>query len=146
MGIFGKSFSQKVQEAVTALGGSVPGVRGLKATVDGKVVTLEGEADTMDTKGRVMTEFNKIVNTENTINRLRVKEAPAAKPVPPPSAAAPKPDEVTTYVVQSGDTLSALAQRFYGKASLYPRIFEANRDILNSPDLIKVGQTLKIPK
>jgi LysM repeat protein len=145
MGIFGKSFSQKVQEAVAALGGSIPGVRGLKATVDGKVVTLEGEADTMEAKGRVMTEFNKIVNTENTINRIRVKEAPAARPAPAPQAP-PKADEVTTYVVQSGDTLSALAQRFYGKASLYPKIFEANRDILNNPDLIKVGQTLKIPK
>ena len=146
MGIFGKSFSQKVQEAVTALGGSIPGVRGLKATVDGKVVTLEGEADTMEAKGRVMTEFNKLVNTENTINRLRVKEAPAAKPVPPLTPAPPQAGEVTTYIVQSGDTLSALAQRFYGKASLYPKIFEANRDILNNPDLIKVGQKLKIPK
>lgn len=146
MGLFGKSFSQKVEEAVAALEGSIPGVRGLKATASGKVVTLEGEADTMDAKGRVMVEFNKLVNTENTINRLRVKEAPAARPVPPPAAEAPQPAEVTTYVVQPGDTLSALAQRFYGKASLYPRIFEANRDILNNPDLIKVGQTLKIPK
>jgi len=146
MGLFGKSFGQKVEEAVAALEGSIPGVRGLKATVSGKVVTLEGEADTMDAKGRVMVEFNKLVNTENTINRLRVKEAPAARPVPPPLAEATKPAEATTYVVQPGDTLSALAQRFYGKASLYPRIFEANRDILNNPDLIKVGQTLKIPK
>ena len=146
MGLFGKSFGQKVEEAVAALEGSIPGVRGLKATASGKVVTLEGEADTMDAKGRVMVEFNKLVNTENTINRLRVKEAPAARPVTPPAADAPKPAEVTTYVVQPGDTLSALAQRFYGKASLYPRIFEANRDILNNPDLIKVGQTLKIPK
>ena len=146
MGLFGKSFSQKVEEAIAALGGSIPGVRDLRATVNGKVVTLEGEADTMDAKGRVMAEFNKLVSTENTINRLRVKEAPAARPVPPTAAEAAKPAEVTTYVVQPGDTLSALAQRFYGKASLYPRIFEANRDILNNPDLIKVGQTLKIPK
>ena len=139
MGIFGKSFSQKVQEAVAALGGSIPGVRSLKATVDGKVVTLEGEADTMEAKGRVMTEFNKLVNTENTINRVRVKEAPATKPVPPQAG------EVTTYIVQSGDTLSALAQRFYGKASLYPKIFEANRDILTDPNKIKPGQVLRIP-
>jgi LysM repeat protein len=144
MGIFGKSFDQKVREAVTALGGSVPGVRDLRATVDGKVVTLEGEVDTMEAKGRVMTEFNKLVATENTINRIRVKEAPAAKPSSP--LPAPKADEATTYVVQSGDSLGALAQRFYGKASLYPKIFEANRDILNDPNLIKVGQMLKIPK
>jgi len=144
MGIFGKSFDQKVQEAVTALGGSVPGVRSLRATVDGKVVTLEGEADTMEAKGRVMTEFNKMVSTENTVNRIRVKEAPAAKPAAP--LPEPKIGEMTTYVVQSGDSLGALAQRFYGKASLYPKIFEANRDILKDPNLIKVGQKLRIPK
>jgi LysM repeat protein len=144
MGIFGESFGRKVQEAVGALSGSIPGVRDLKATVAGKVVTLEGEADTMETKGRVMTEFNRMITTENTVNRIRVKEVPAAPPAPPPPA--PLTEEVTTYVVQSGDTLSALAQRFYGKASLYPKIFEANRDILNDPNLIKVGQTLKIPK
>ena len=144
MGLFGKSFDQKVQEAVAAIGGSGLGVRGLTATVAGKVVTLEGEVDTMEAKGRVMSEFNKLVDTENTINRIRVKEAPAAPQVPPP--AAPKAGEETTYVVQSGDTLGALAQRFYGKASLYPKIFEANRDILSNPDLIKVGQKLRIPK
>jgi LysM domain len=44
------------------------------------------------------------------------------------------------------ERLGAIAQRFYGKASLYPKIFDANRDILTNPDLIKVGQKLKIPK
>ena len=46
----------------------------------------------------------------------------------------------------SGDTLGGIAQTFYGKASLYMKIFEANRDILDNPDLIKVGQKLRIPK
>ena len=139
MGLFGKSFNDKVQDAVAAVRGAVPGVRDLRATVEGKVVTLEGQADSLDAKGRVMAEFNKIVVTENTINRIRIPEAPAAPPTPP---AAPE----TLYQVKPGDTLSALAQRFYGKASLYPKIFEANRDILSNPDLIKVGQKLKIPK
>lgn len=139
MGLFGKSFNDKVQDAVAAVRGAVPGVRDLRATVEGKVVTLEGQADSLDVKGRVMAEFNKMVVTENTINRIRIPEAPAAPPTPP---AAPE----TLYEVKPGDTLSALAQRFYGKASLYPKIFEANRDILSNPDLIKVGQKLKIPK
>lgn len=50
-----------------------------------------------------------------------------------------------TYIVQSGDTLSAIAKRFYGDASAYMRIFEANRDVLRDPDVIQPGQTLKIP-
>jgi nucleoid-associated protein YgaU len=49
------------------------------------------------------------------------------------------------YTVQSGDSLSKLAKRFYGDAKLYPKIFEANRDQLSDPDKIRVGQTLKLP-
>jgi nucleoid-associated protein YgaU len=51
-----------------------------------------------------------------------------------------------TYVVQSGDSLSAIAQQFYGDANAYMRIFEANRDKLNNPDLIQPGQELVIPR
>ena len=50
-----------------------------------------------------------------------------------------------TYTVQKGDTLSHIAQQFYGKASAWNRIFEANRDQLDNPDLIQPGQVLKIP-
>ena len=49
------------------------------------------------------------------------------------------------HEVKSGETLSKIAQRYYGDASLYPRIFEANRDTLKDPNLIRVGQKLRIP-
>ena len=64
-----------------------------------------------------------------------------------PSLAPPKPAvaEVKTYTVQSGDTLSKIAKQFYGDANKYPKIFEANRDQLSDPNLIKVGQVLRIP-
>lgn len=50
-----------------------------------------------------------------------------------------------TYTVRKGDTLSAIAQRQYGKASRWHAIFEANRDQLDNPDLIRPGQVLKLP-
>lgn len=50
-----------------------------------------------------------------------------------------------TYVVQSGDTLSKIAQRYYGDASLYNKIFDANRDVLKDPNKIQPGQKLRIP-
>ena len=50
-----------------------------------------------------------------------------------------------TYTVKSGDTLSKIAQQSLGDANAYMRIFEANRDQLSDPDLIKPGQVLKIP-
>jgi nucleoid-associated protein YgaU len=50
------------------------------------------------------------------------------------------------YDVVAGDTLSKIAKRFYGDPMKYPKIFEANRDQLKDPDVIKPGQKLKIPE
>ena len=50
------------------------------------------------------------------------------------------------YVVVSGDSLSKIAQREYGNANQWNRIYEANRDILKDPDKIFPGQKLRIPK
>ena len=50
-----------------------------------------------------------------------------------------------TYTVAAGDSLSKIAKQFYGDANKYMKIFEANKDQLKNPDLIKPGQTLRIP-
>jgi nucleoid-associated protein YgaU len=55
-----------------------------------------------------------------------------------------KPPE-QTYTVAAGDSLSKIAKQFYGDANKYMKIFEANKDQLKNPDLIKPGQTLRIP-
>lgn len=55
----------------------------------------------------------------------------------------PAPEQ--TYTVAKDDNLSKIAKHFYGKASAWPKIFEANRDQLDDPDRIKPGQVLKIP-
>lgn len=50
-----------------------------------------------------------------------------------------------TYVVQPGDSLSKIAQKYYGDPALYTKIFEANRDLLKDPNKISPGQKLRIP-
>ncbi|HJQ68984.1 MAG TPA: LysM peptidoglycan-binding domain-containing protein [Blastocatellia bacterium] len=50
-----------------------------------------------------------------------------------------------SYTVKSGDTLSKISRQFYGDSNEYMRIFYANRDKLNDPDRIQVGQQLVIP-
>ena len=49
------------------------------------------------------------------------------------------------YTVVKGDTLSHIAMSFYGKASKWHAIYDANRDQLDNPDKIHPGQVLKIP-
>jgi nucleoid-associated protein YgaU len=62
-----------------------------------------------------------------------------------PGAAATTAVDVSTYTVKAGDTLSKIAKEHLGNANAYMQIFEANRDQLTDPDLIKPGQVLKIP-
>lgn len=145
MGLFGKSFEEEVQEAVKAVQAKVRGVSRLAASASGKTVTLTGEAETVEAKGAAMAEFNKLVETENTFNKISIKHAaaPAASPAAP--AAAPAAKAERTYEVKKGDTLSAIAKEFYGSANKYMKIFEANKDILSDPDKIKPGQKLRIP-
>jgi LysM repeat protein len=49
------------------------------------------------------------------------------------------------YTVQRGDTLSSIAQRFYGSTGDWNRLFAANRSVLRNPNMIFPGQVLAIP-
>ena len=49
------------------------------------------------------------------------------------------------YTVESGDSLAYIALQFYGSASAYGPIFDANRDQLSSPERVQIGQRLRIP-
>jgi LysM repeat protein len=51
-----------------------------------------------------------------------------------------------TYTVVKGDSLSKIAKRVYGKASLWKKIYEANQDQIKDPDLIFPGQLLRLPE
>lgn len=159
MSLFGKSFEEKVQAALATIRGKFPQAM-LDADVAGEDVTLRGVVPNMALKNAVMQAFNELVETHQTFNTIRVETAPSA-PVPQvPSAGsltdvtrpiivdpAPGPPEPTEQIheVVKGDTLSAIAKKYLGNANLYMKIFEANRDTLSDPDLIKPGQRLRIP-
>jgi nucleoid-associated protein YgaU len=49
------------------------------------------------------------------------------------------------YTVVAGDTLRSIAQQFYGDENQWPRIFDENRDQIDDPNVISVGQVLRIP-
>jgi len=76
----------------------------------------------------------------------QVAEAQAKAEAQKPAAEAPKEGEVEIYVVKPGDTLSGIAKALYGKAGRWHEIFEANRDIIKKPNLIRPGWKLRIPR
>ncbi len=50
-----------------------------------------------------------------------------------------------SYTVRRGDSLAALARRFYGDASHWRTIYQANRQIITDPNNLPAGATLQIP-
>ena len=62
-----------------------------------------------------------------------------------PKAPGSPTDFTQWHEVKGGETLSKIAQHYYGDAGLYPKIFEANKDRLKDPNMIRVGQKLRIP-
>jgi len=50
-----------------------------------------------------------------------------------------------THTVVAGDTLSAIAERYFGDARQTTKILDANRDLLVNPEKIRPGQVLRIP-
>lgn len=61
----------------------------------------------------------------------------------------PEPIEEGTaveyYVVQEGDSLATIAERFYGDRTGWMRIRDANRDRIAEHDRLDVGSELRIP-
>ena len=64
---------------------------------------------------------------------------------PAPAATEAPEQKVEFYEIKKGDTLSAIAKHYYGDYKQYPKIFEANRDVIGDPDKIYPGQKIRIP-
>lgn len=93
-------------------------------------VTVQGQAPTQAAKEKVTLCCGNVSGVIHVDNQM--------------SVAAPEP-EAQYHDVVRGDTLSAIAKKFYGDANKYPKIFEANQPMLSHPDKIYPGQKLRIP-
>jgi len=50
------------------------------------------------------------------------------------------------YTVLPGDTLSSISQHYYGTATEWPRVYEANHHQIVNPNFIFPGQVLRVPQ
>jgi nucleoid-associated protein YgaU len=104
----------------------------LKVSYEDGVVSLSGEAETPEALEKAVLMAGNIQG----VGEVKVTDLKAP----------PQEHDVEFHVIEKGDTLWALAKRFYGDGNAYPRIFEANREVIKDPDLIFVGQKIRIPK
>src|SRR5687767_15973400 len=144
MGVFDKKSSEGLRDKYNHAIQTAKSVRmqGGAEERDGKLY-FNGTVNSVEEKNQIwnalktVSDWDKDVVADIKVNATAPQSAPAAQP-----AAAP----TVSYTVQSGDTLSAIAKKFLGNANEYMDIFNANRDQLSDPDLIKPGQVLKIPQ
>lgn len=109
----------------------------------GKLV-IEGKAPSDAAKNRVWDRIKQVDSAYQDLSAdFTIDTSMAAAPVM--KAPENHHGEEKTYVVEAGDTLSKISKQFYGEASLYMSIFEANRDILADPNKIQPGMQLRIP-
>jgi nucleoid-associated protein YgaU len=128
-----QDLNAKAAKAIeTYIGTQNLGVSDVKVQFDGSQgkVTVQGTAPTQAVKEKVTLCCGNVSSVQSVDNQMAVTS--------------PEP-EAQYHDVVSGDTLSAIAKKFYGDANKYPVIFEANKPMLSHPDKIYPGQKLRIP-
>jgi nucleoid-associated protein YgaU len=110
---------------------SNPGIDGLQVEFKNGMVSISGQA----TSAEAMEKAVLMAGNVQGVSEVNIDKLQA----PPVQA------KVEYYIIKKGDTLSAIAKQFYGKANDYPRIFEANREVIKDANLIFPGQKIRIP-
>ena len=102
----------------------------LNIEVNEDTAVVWGQADSQETREKVVLVLGNTEGIASVDDRMTVAIEEVA---------------ATFHTVVSGDSLSKIAKKVYGDAMKYPIIFEANKPMLKSPDLIYPGQVLRIP-
>ena len=120
--------AEKIKEAIEA---SNPGVNDLQVSYADGEVKLAGSSDSPEAMEKAVL----IAGNVQGVSAVNIDGLQAPAPSP----------EVQYYTIERGDTLSKIAKSHYGNAMDYPKLFEANREVIQDPDLIYPGQKIRIP-
>ena len=128
--LFGKDDdpAAKIQESIEA---NNPGITELGVTYNDGTVDLSGKADSAEAVEKAVL----LAGNVKGVTDVKIDNMDAPAPAP----------EVEYYTIASGDSLSKIAKKFYGNAMDYPKLFDANREVIKDADLIYPGQKIRIP-
>jgi len=128
--------------------GAGPGIYTVRSgdTLSGIALFAYGNANLWDViynanRGLIGGNYNLIFPGQ----QLTIPAAQTGRGLPGNDVPVINPAPIGAYQVQSGDTLSSIAQRVYGNGNLWYLIYNANLGVISDPDLIYPGQQFTIP-
>ena len=108
-----------------------PGINNLDVTFENGVAKITGDTDDP-------AALEKAVLMAGNVEGVERVEAEVESP--------PIADTTEYYVIEKGDTLWAIASKFYGSGAKYTMIVDANKEVIKDADKIFPGQKIRIPK
>jgi nucleoid-associated protein YgaU len=148
MGIFDfGADSSEIEEALQDLD-----ISELEVSVDESTVTISGVAASESVRKKALAIASKFEGVEEVVDDLSVEEEEDEEEEDEDEDEDDNDyeDDEQVHKVVYGDTLWALAQKYYGDGSKYMKIFNANKKYWakhnNDPNIIQVGWELVIPE
>lgn len=120
--------AEKIQQSIES---NNPGIIDLGVTFNEGVVDLSGQADSAEAVEKAVL----LAGNVQGVTDVKIENLDAPEPAP----------EVEYYTIVRGDSLSKIAKNFYQNAMDYMKLFEANREVIQDPELIYPGQKIRIP-
>ena len=129
-----ESIKKEIESSFTELP-----VDGLVVTVEGDTVSLAGLAKDIATREKAILIAGNVegvssVNADQLVSP-EIVAASNERDIPEP----------VFYSIKKGDTLWAISEDFYKDGSKYPKIVEANLEVIKDADKIYPGQSIRIP-
>ena len=126
----------KISEHIEA---NNPGIDDLSVIFKDGTATIIGVTESTEAAQKVILMAGNVEGVKEVIPKIQIDE------VEGDIETALEPENVEYYVIQSGDSLSKIAKKYYQDAMQYPRIFDANKEVIKDADLIYPGQKIRIP-
>ena len=142
--VFGVDDANAAEQIKQSIEANNPGVSDLEVVMqEDTVCSLRGTCDSIEAKEKAILMAGNIKGVSAVVAvRLKVAETATAEEE---DTAFEASTDTQYYTVESGDTLWGISAKFLGNGSKYKEIFEANREVIEDPDKIFVGQKIRIP-
>lgn len=118
---------------------------------EGEVKKIEQETSTQTTQQVEKPEITEPAATSTEVAQERkivippIEDESVEEQAAPIAQQAQGPSEDVEYVVQKDDTLQKIAHKYYGSYGKWVKIYEANKDRIKNPNVLRSGTKIIIP-